>query len=717
MLSPFTLNQRKRTWALAASSVLLALATLGSAAPTSPANPAAPALLQRRDTAVSPAAGLPPFFQPEASHSYTYEAPQTGFVAVGEDELNRLALKAVADAAGLAETDVKMTSRFFDETSTLSFVHAVQVLDGVPISNAVATVAVDPQGTVIALSHSFVPKPAAGVTRRSLRARDTSVPVEVAVSNIGALLGLETQSLTVSTDAETGVSTVTGATWAEAPITVKKVHYATPAGALAPSYFVDVAALGTIYNCFVATENGEVLGCSDLSSKAFHNLDGGRFEEEVRRDSLAAAEEANAAGDDDVVLERRQTTPVKTVSTLPDTISYKVVPYEFFSTEQTGGATTVVNNPSDSVASPKGWHSFVNANTGATEYNNAPSGNNVFAVSNPKNSATPTSLPLTYADTPFQFLYTADGKNSPTANTANTMAGVTNMFYTSNIMHDLFLRYGFTEAAGNFQKVNFGGQGAGNDQVVALAQDGSGTNNANFLTPADGSSGRMRMYVFTQTSPNRDGALDNGVVMHELTHGLSNRLTGGPANANCLQTTQAGGMGEGWSDMVSVLMNVKPTDTRATNKAVGTYVLGNTVGVRTYPYSTSLTTNPWKFSALASSANQEVHVVGEVWCTMLYEVLWNMIEQGGFVPVTSLPDSTAVGTAGNSDFFLILLRGMMLQPCNPTFIQARDAIVAADKAITGGKYNCAIWKGFAKRGLGVNAKAFTNNADLPSDCA
>lgn len=43
------------------------------------------------------------------------------------------------------------------------------------------------------------------------------------------------------------------------------------------------------------------------------------------------------------------------------------------------------------------------------------------------------------------------------------------------------------------------------------------------------------------------------------------------------------------------------------------------------------------------------------------------------------------------------------QPCNPTFIQARDAIIDADIALTDGENACEIWTGFAKRGLGENA--------------
>jgi len=58
------------------------------------------------------------------------------------------------------------------------------------------------------------------------------------------------------------------------------------------------------------------------------------------------------------------------------------------------------------------------------------------------------------------------------------------------------------------------------------------------------------MYIWTQTSPNRDGVFDTSIPVHEFTHGLTNRLTGG-GTGRCLQTTEAGGMGEGWSDAMA----------------------------------------------------------------------------------------------------------------------------------------------------------------------
>lgn len=43
------------------------------------------------------------------------------------------------------------------------------------------------------------------------------------------------------------------------------------------------------------------------------------------------------------------------------------------------------------------------------------------------------------------------------------------------------------------------------------------------------------MFLFTNSDPQKDGALVNSVVSHEYTHGLTNRLTGG-GTADCLQT-------------------------------------------------------------------------------------------------------------------------------------------------------------------------------------
>src|SRR5262249_47184562 len=140
------------------------------------------------------------------------------------------------------------------------------------------------------------------------------------------------------------------------------------------------------------------------------------------------------------------------------------------------------------------------------------------------------------------------------------------LFYWNNFMHDKLYELGFTEAAGNFQNNNFGRGGLGNDAVQADAQDGGGFNNANFSTPPDGSPGRMQMYLFDGPTPDRDGDLDAEVVLHEYTHGLSNRRVGGGVGISALQS---GGMGEGWSDFYAITLLSEPGD-----NVNGTYAAG-----------------------------------------------------------------------------------------------------------------------------------------------
>src|ERR1019366_8951661 len=187
----------------------------------------------------------------------------------------------------------------------------------------------------------------------------------------------------------------------------------------------------------------------------------------------------------------------------------------------------------DTNASPAGW-----INDGGNET----LGNNVDAHAdwnsdNLPDLPRPQGSPFRVFDFPLD-LATQDPTNY-------VQAATVQLFYWNNWMHDKLYELGFTEAAGNFQNDNFGRGGLGGDAVQADAQDGGGTDNANFSTPPDGSPGRMQMYIFTQMSPRRDGELDAEIVFHEHTHGLSWRLVGG---GQALGDTQSDGLGEGWSD-------------------------------------------------------------------------------------------------------------------------------------------------------------------------
>lgn len=169
---------------------------------------------------------------------------------------------------------------------------------------------------------------------------------------------------------------------------------------------------------------------------------------------------------------------------------------------------------------------------------------------------------------------------------------------------------------------------------------------------------KFTVYLWTTSTPRRDCAFDAGVVIHEYTHGLSGRLTGGPANSACLSTTEAGGLGEGWSDFMAIAIHVKTADTRAKNYPMGDWVYNNPAGIRNYLYSTSLTTNPYTYRSINSMT--AVHAIGTVWATILYEVFWNLVDQYGITAARKPTFSGGVPTDGRFLAMKLVVDGMKL---------------------------------------------------------
>ena len=305
---------------------------------------------------------------------------------------------------------------------------------------------------------------------------------------------------------------------------------------------------------------------------------------------------------------------------------------------------------------------------------------------------------------------------------------VTQLFYICNWYHDQLYELGFDEAAGNFQQTNFSGMGAGGDRVLAEAQDSSGTDNANFSTPADGSSGRAQMYRFVGPNIDRDGDIDADILIHELTHGTSNRLIG---NAAGIVWDPGRGMGEGWSDFyaLSLLNNTNADNPNGRYAAGGwatykfifptvspAYVDNYVYGIRRFPYCTDNTVNPMTWADADDTTNNlsggipptpiglfnaaggaEVHNLGEIWALTLWEVRSRVIADpagaNGDVPT------------GNTRMLSIVTDALKMTPLAPSVIEARDALFDADCAAHGCADEGAIWGGFADRGLGYNAVA------------
>jgi len=236
--------------------------------------------------------------------------------------------------------------------------------------------------------------------------------------------------------------------------------------------------------------------------------------------------------------------------------------------------------------------------------------------------------------------------------------------------------------------------------------------------------GRMRR----DGGVDRDGTIDNQIVAHEWGHYISNRLIG---NASGLNNIQGGGMGEGWGDFTAMLLTIRPDDTSVSTNATwnGAYGLatyatsggpsgefnqGYYWGIRRLPYSTDLTKNGLTLKHIASgnalpagvptafgldgSNNAEVHNTGEVWATMLWECYAALLRdtQGGSPRLTFQQAQTRMKN--------YLVAAYKMTPVAPTFLEARDAVLAAAFAndpVEGQRFAVA----FAKRGAGTNAVA------------
>ena len=169
-------------------------------------------------------------------------------------------------------------------------------------------------------------------------------------------------------------------------------------------------------------------------------------------------------------------------------------------------------------------------------------------------------------------------------------------------------------------------------------------------------------------------------------------------------------MGEGWSDMMGILFKMTSDSKGTESHVIGGYVTNSDRGIRSHPYNTDMNVNSLTYSSARESANSSPHSTGTIWATILNEVYWNLVEEKKY---GKLKDTKS--GKGNVIFLQLMMDSLKIQPCNPDFVTARDAFLAADKD---GAHKCTIWKGFAKRGLGYGADSnYKESYDVPPDCS
>ena len=67
------------------------------------------------------------------------------------------------------------------------------------------------------------------------------------------------------------------------------------------------------------------------------------------------------------------------------------------------------------------------------------------------------------------------------------------------------------------------------------------------------------------------------------------------------------------------------------SQAIGSFVSNDPhKGVRSFPYSTSLSINPLTYATLNDKNFKIPHQIGQVWASMLFETYWNLVNRHGF---------------------------------------------------------------------------------------
>ena len=382
----------------------------------------------------------------------------------------------------------------------------------------------------------------------------------------------------------------------------------------------------------------------------------------------------------------------------------------------------------DPVASPTGW---LPRRADRTSGNNAIAFFDFDGNGEPGRNEHAAARIVTVAGQPTRaFRFPADFGKERNA-TANRRAAVVNGFAVVNWWHDRMDQLGFTEEAGNFQATNYQMHDDTHDDDAVRVKIREAFGRASFDTPpADGlCCPHLNIQPYDGQHRNRSAAFDNEVLIHELTHGLTQRMIGGKNRLGLSsKEKQASGLGEGYSDLFALLLLRQLDEDPDGNYTIGSYTMyryrhatlpsewsdNAYFGMRRFPYSTDLCVNPltlldmqtvtYDRSPLPTAgctavppinprlrkASGDPHSTGEVWVAVVWEARRNLVRKHG-------------SETGNELMLVLLTTSLRSLPKNPTFVQARQALLDVDRVGRGGEDSCELWRGFAKRGMGIGA--------------
>ncbi|WP_299763992.1 T9SS-dependent M36 family metallopeptidase [uncultured Dokdonia sp.] len=385
-------------------------------------------------------------------------------------------------------SDLKIQDEVFSQKSTTTHVYATQRVNNIEVFNGNVNVAFR-DGSIIHVASNL---------QRDIASRVNAVspvltPVQAASSAATSLgLGNSNFSLNQTISSQQFVLTQGGVSLEEVP--VKLVYQPMEDNTIKLAWDLSIHTTDTKhwYSVRVDALNGQILQQHDwVVSCTF---------ESHNHNSIGTSNQNNSD------FSMTKNTAVASELLAGEQYNVFALPLE----SPSHGDESIVVEPQDLVASPFGWHD--NDGVEGADFT-ITRGNNVLAQDDINGNNGVGASPDGGDELNFDFEYNL---NTDPVNMLDAVT--TNLFYWNNIMHDVFYHYGFDEESGNFQQNNYGNGGSGNDLVLADAQDGSGTNNANFGTPPDGNAPRMQMFLFDPAGPPGEaltingGTLDGGYV-------------------------------------------------------------------------------------------------------------------------------------------------------------------------------------------------------------
>jgi hypothetical protein len=365
----------------------------------------------------------------------------------------------------LLEADVvewEITNEVFSKKSNLTNVYIQQLYRGIPIFNAVSNISIK-DNKVVFSGNSFVSNISSKVnnTVPALKAKAAIIQTasQLKLGSISNLQLIDEKNTNKFTFSNSGIS--------QENIPVALVYQLVEDGSLKLSWLLNIYQLDGLHwwNVRVDANSGLILQKNDWGVNCNYNIETEQHSHGSNKEQLNFTKEP---------------------------LSFEADQYNVFGLpveSPNHGSRTTVTNPKNTTASPFGWH---DTNGAAGAEFTITRGNNVHAQLDDDGNNGDGYSPDGGEQLDFNFPLDMVNKIPDTYKDAS----ITNLFYMSNVMHDIWYQYGFDEDSGNFQVNNYEKGGTEGDAVLADGQDGSGRNNANFGTPPDGQNPRMQMFLW-----------------------------------------------------------------------------------------------------------------------------------------------------------------------------------------------------------------------------